>query len=141
MTMARRPLPHYSSLITRHSQRGQAAVELAFALPVLCFVVFGVLDLGRAFSYHVMLANAAREAARYCALHPGDTAGTRARALAELDGKVPVNTASTTCGAVGAGNPVTVTVSAVFSPVTPLISSFAGSALTITAPATMVAFR
>lgn len=123
------------------AERGQAAVELALALPVLVFVVLGVLDLGRVFSYHVMLANAAREAARFCALHPGDTAGTRARALAELDGKLPTNTANTICAAVSPGDPITVTVTAVFTPVTPLISSFAGSVLTITAPATMVAFK
>ena len=52
--------------------RGQNLVEFALVLPFLMLVVFGVLDLGRAFWASVTVANLAREGARYATVHPGD---------------------------------------------------------------------
>ncbi len=53
------------------SKRGQNLVELALLLPILLIIVIGILDLGRSFYYYVAITNAAREGARYAAVHPG----------------------------------------------------------------------
>jgi Flp pilus assembly protein TadG len=44
---------------------GQGLVEFALVLPVLLFIVIGVLDIGRAFFVKVVLENSAREGAYY----------------------------------------------------------------------------
>lgn len=44
--------------------RGQGLLEFALLLPVLILVVFGVLDLGRAFFAQIAITNAARVGAR-----------------------------------------------------------------------------
>ena len=46
-------------------RRGQSLVEFAIVLPLLMLIVFGVLDLGRAFFALVTITNAAREGARF----------------------------------------------------------------------------
>src|SRR5688500_18464229 len=89
---------------------GQALVEAALTLPLLLLFLLGAADLGRAFTAYAAIANAAREGARYCALHPGDAAGTRARVSAELDGLVAVDTGVTTCATAARGAEVTVRV-------------------------------
>jgi len=49
----------------RQSERGDSLVELALILPVLLLILIAILDLGRAvYAYHVV-ANCAREGARY----------------------------------------------------------------------------
>jgi Flp pilus assembly protein TadG len=45
-------------------QSGQAVVELAITLTLLLFILFGTLDLGRAFFGYISIVNAAREGAR-----------------------------------------------------------------------------
>lgn len=46
-------------------------VEFAICLPLLSILASGVMDLGRVFVLHESLQNAAREAAVYAAVHPG----------------------------------------------------------------------
>lgn len=49
-------------------QRGDGLVEFALVLPVLLLLIFGILDGGRAvYAYHVV-ANSAREGARYASV-------------------------------------------------------------------------
>jgi len=48
----------------RTGPRGQGLLEFALILPVLILVVFGVLDLGRAFFAQIAITNAARVGAR-----------------------------------------------------------------------------
>lgn len=49
----------------RQSERGDSLVELALILPVLLLILMAILDFGRAvYAYHVV-ANCAREGARY----------------------------------------------------------------------------
>jgi Flp pilus assembly protein TadG len=55
----------------RPDQRGAALVEFALCLPVLTILVFGVIDVGRAYVLLESLQNAAHEAAAYAAVHPG----------------------------------------------------------------------
>ncbi len=51
--------------IEHRRQRGDSLVELALVLPVLLLILMSILDFGRAvYTYHVV-ANCAREGARY----------------------------------------------------------------------------
>jgi hypothetical protein len=52
----------------RNRRRGQSLVEFAILLPLLILIVFGVLDLGRAFFALITITNAAREGARFAVL-------------------------------------------------------------------------
>jgi Flp pilus assembly protein TadG len=94
------------------NRRGQGLVEVALALPLLLLLLAGVLDLAHAFSVAGILANAAREGARYGATHPTETDTIKTRVVEEAAGApltittddVQVNTdAGTTTG-----NPITV---------------------------------
>lgn len=53
----------------KKSQAGQAMVEMALVLPILLILVGGILDFGWLFYNKVALNNAAREGARYAAIH------------------------------------------------------------------------
>jgi hypothetical protein len=105
----------------RAGQSGQALVELALILPVLALILLGIVDFGRVFYTYGALANAAREGARYCALHPADTEGTRTRVRDELEARVSPVLAATVCANPPRGTPVTVAAAAIFDPVTPLV--------------------
>ena len=54
---------------TRHSERGTAMAEFAFASFLALSVMFGILEFGRAlFDYH-LVANAARIGSRFAIVH------------------------------------------------------------------------
>lgn len=53
----------------RHQTRGQALVEFALVAPLLFLVIGGIITLGIGVFYQQQLTNAAREAARYAAIH------------------------------------------------------------------------
>jgi Flp pilus assembly protein TadG len=53
-------------------ERGAVAVEFALVLPVFLMLVLGIFEFGRAFNIQVSLSEAARESARYTAVHYAD---------------------------------------------------------------------
>jgi len=150
----------------RRAERGQSAVELALLLPVLAAMVFGIVDLGRAFYFNSALANAAREGARYCAIFdtipPGQkldanrTTATKMRINQELgqatltandlvSGMGTVKTSQVTCDNPASLEPVLVRLNADFRLVTPLSvltgqfsGSLSGTTLPIQVSATMM---
>ena len=65
--------------------RGQSLVEMAVALPLILILMAGVLDLAHAYSLAGILANGAREGARYGANHATD-ADVEARVVQEAAG-------------------------------------------------------
>ena len=65
----------------RRKSRGQALVELAITLPILMVLVFGMLEMGRGYSFGVATSDAARDAARYVA---GKTSTTNGPGLAAM---------------------------------------------------------
>ena len=77
---------HKPPLRRSDRQSGQEAVEFAILLPVLILIVFGVLDLGRAFHAAIVITNAARVGARYAMEYPSDTAGIKAATQSEAEG-------------------------------------------------------
>lgn len=76
----------HSALTSKQKQRGQELVEFAIVLPLLLLILFGAIDLGRAFHAAITIANAAREGARYIALHPDEIANGRYQAVLEAQG-------------------------------------------------------
>lgn len=56
-----------------HFDRGAAAVEMALVLPLLLFLLMGIIDFGRAYNAQIQLSAAAREGVRLASLNPGLT--------------------------------------------------------------------
>jgi hypothetical protein len=128
--------------LARRATRGQSMVELALILPLLALLTMLIVDFGRIFFVHEAIANAAREGARYCALHPGDTIGVQTRVSGE-DGAGVAGATSSGCTNPGGGQPVTVTVQATFTPVTPMICALVCdgvTTMTVSASSTMAAW-
>ncbi len=95
----------------REKQFGQSVVELALMLPLLILILVGVLDLARIYQAQVTITNAAREGARYAAIHPSSASAVQTRTAQEAStgGISPVTVTLLGLGQ-GAGTPVTVTV-------------------------------
>ena len=75
-------------------RRGQSLVEMAVALPLLLLLVAGALDLAHVYSVASIVANAAREGARYGATQPNDSSGIQDRVVQEAAGAPLTLTAS-----------------------------------------------
>lgn len=60
----------------RSRERGQALLEFALILPIFVVAILGLIDVGRAIWANNAVANAAREAARYAAVHGGSATNT-----------------------------------------------------------------
>jgi Flp pilus assembly protein TadG len=55
---------------------GVAVIEFALVAPLLLILVFGIIDLGRAYSTLNQIAASAREGARFAAVLPNPTSGS-----------------------------------------------------------------
>jgi Flp pilus assembly protein TadG len=93
--------------------RGAVAVEMAFVLPVLLFLLMGMIDFGRAYNAQIQLSQAAREGVRLASLNAtantadanyGDTAiSTRVTSAAgglptfAVSCAAPTSTSSSVC--------------------------------------------
>jgi Flp pilus assembly protein TadG len=100
---------------SKENERGAAAVELAVILPLLLLILFGIMEFGRAYNVQVSLTQAAREGARYAAVHYQDggldVAGTALASAPALDGLgVTVSDNASSC-APGSNVEVTTSVS------------------------------
>ncbi len=98
--------------------RGAAAVEFALVLPILVLIICGVVDFGRAYNANLTLTHAAREGARVWALGGTGEETTTAATNAAV-GLTVTSVATTACTF---GSATTVTVTADFSYITPLIA-------------------
>lgn len=81
----------------RMDTKGQGLLEFALVLPLLVIIMFGLLDLGRAFFTIIVISNASREGARYLTQNPDDNIpdpygntfyGTKQAAIAEAQGSI-----------------------------------------------------
>ncbi|MCI0346780.1 MAG: pilus assembly protein [Chloroflexi bacterium] len=57
-------------------ERGQGLLEFALILPIFIVAMLGMIDVGRAIWANNAVANAAREAARFAAVHGGSKSNT-----------------------------------------------------------------
>lgn len=75
MTARRTPPPATRSRGRREPARraGQAMVEFALIAPLFFFLLFSIIEFGRAVYYIQMLNNAAREGARYAIVHGAES--------------------------------------------------------------------
>jgi Flp pilus assembly protein TadG len=64
--------------VLRRRESGQTLVEFALVLPVLCMVLFGIIQFGITFNAYITLTNATRAGARQGAISRGmaDPAGS-----------------------------------------------------------------
>ncbi len=120
--------------LRRTSDRGQSTVEFALSVIVFVTMLCGVFDLGRGVYENNALSEAARELARTTSVHPGSPLGSSAetgQTLATQRGLVMgMGTPTYSCvdidgsavaGTCRPGDWVRVTVSASYSPATPLL--------------------
>jgi Flp pilus assembly protein TadG len=109
----------------KRNERGQSLTEMALVLPVLLFVLAGVLDVGRLYYVTVAITDAAAEGASYAAIAPRDMAGIVQRAQSSSGGLVQIESGrvSVDCPSTAAGSTVTVTVNYSFTVATPLINA------------------
>jgi hypothetical protein len=56
-------------------EAGQAVVEFALVLPLLCALVFALIDFGKAVYYYIELTHVANEGARIAAVNPASLPG------------------------------------------------------------------
>jgi len=94
----------------------QSLVEFALILPILLFLILGVMDFGRMFYTKMVLTNAAREGANYLAYYPEDANNGYADTLAAINDETNSSTVQvgpadvTFTGCCTRGEPVEVTV-------------------------------
>lgn len=118
--------------------RGQALVEFALVVPVLLLLVLGIMEFGMVIHEYMVVTGAAREGARIAALGGNDTAVETAVKDAAVnfdkaDIRVTVSPSPTRIQ----GEPVTVTVTYPFKPVTPLIGAVFSAGYNINGAAVM----
>lgn len=124
-------------------------------MPVLAMIVFGVLDLGRAYRMQIQLDAAAREGARHAQLYPNevdcaagfDIVGAVIEAEPSLEtapgysitvlgedasGELTVPVTGCTGTAVEAGERVRIRVQAEYGILTPMVGAILGNALVLT---------
>ena len=107
-----------------HAQRGSNLVEMALILPLLALLLFGVVDIGRAFYTHITITNASREGARRASRLPDQDAAIKQAVRQEAANNnidLGEDTATITIGRIGeasdwhGGDPITVTVEYTFT--------------------------
>jgi len=77
------------------SGRGQAMLEFALVLPILLFLVMGIIEFGRIFSAYLTITELAREGARYGVVGNTDASiktliKNRATAITLTDGDITI---------------------------------------------------
>lgn len=98
--------------VSERSQRdrGAAAVEFAFILPILLLILGGIVDFGRAMYTQSILTNAAREGARVAVIgEPTANVVLRAKAAVPTGMRDDVNIPPPSQACPGAEDHVTVT--------------------------------
>jgi hypothetical protein len=121
--------------------RGQSIVEYALGLSISMYLIMGVVDFGRAFYAYNVIANTAREGARYGAV----SGRTNSQIIAWATGRAYLSNLTVTVVDPGTSgdtawtDPVVVQVSHTFTPITPLIAQICcgGGSLTLTARSSM----
>lgn len=125
--------------LTRHADKrdrsaGQALVEFALSLIVFLMILMAVVDMGRAIYMYNGVSQAAREIARVTSVHPGLVLGNDPAITAVINTQkalipslgdptfscvdIAGSPMATSCVA---GDQVKVTISAPWSPITPLL--------------------
>lgn len=116
--------------------RGAVAVEMALVLPVLIFLLLGIMEFGRAFNVQVTLTNAARESVRVMSISKEQAAArssgiTAAQALhpALVDSNIAISVpGASAANPCPTGNTATVTITYTLSTLTRIAGPFSMTA-------------
>jgi Flp pilus assembly protein TadG len=120
---------------TRREDGGQATVELALVLPLVALVLLLVLQVGLVVRDRLLVAHAAREAARAAAV-TDDGRGSAARRAAERAGSLDDGRLEVTVADGGTGDTVTATARYVSATDVPIVGLLLPD-VTLEADATM----
>lgn len=99
----------------KHSERGNAVIELALVTPVIFLVLFGAMDFARVFAAVEILTGAARSAAQNAIYQPGaagDESGNIAAGRSDTQGMSGITITSNcmmTCTSGGVLSPCSTT--------------------------------
>ncbi|MGO4493743.1 TadE/TadG family type IV pilus assembly protein [Arthrobacter sp. 2YAF22_2] len=99
----------------KSKELGAVAVEFALILPIFLALILGIVEYGRAFGIQVSMAEGAREAARYSAIHYADAGYTNAVAQQKAIDAAPIASlklADVTINSCAPGSDSVVTISA-----------------------------
>jgi hypothetical protein len=123
--------------LRRHGDRGQALVEFSLSIVIFLVLMMAIVDLGRGIYMFNGVSQAAREIARVASVHPGTTFGGAeiTAVVSTQKGLIPsLGNPTFACvnidggpgldplyGYCPSGAQVTVSISAPYSPVTPLM--------------------
>lgn len=123
--------------LRRTRERGQALVEFSLSIVIFLVLMMAIVDLGRGIYMFNGVAQAAREIARVASVHPGTTFGSPelTAVINTQKGLVPnLGNPTYACVAIdggpgldpvygncASGSQVTVTISAPYTPVTPIM--------------------
>jgi Flp pilus assembly protein TadG len=133
-------------------QRAQSLVELAFVLPVLLILVFGIVDFGMGLHSWIVLTNSTREGARLGVVHapssgalhcsPLPTAGSIERKVCDTAANLkPANVTITVTnadpGVTKSGQALTVKVDYKYDLITPFAAFLQLSSLTLSSTVQM----
>ena len=121
------------------SEKGQAMVEFALVLPILLLILCGIIDFSWVLGNQLMANNAAREAARYTAIHyyNSNTDNDETQA-AEIVAQRAPTLASPTVALSVSGGAATVNISSNVNILTPIIAKlFPGGKYLVRAECTM----
>jgi Flp pilus assembly protein TadG len=100
------------------NERGQTMVEFALVVPILCVVLFGILQFGALYNDYVTLTDAARVGARRAAvsrLTPNPSAAAEAATRGAAAGLTPSELQVAVSSTWKQGDPVTVKASYPYS--------------------------
>lgn len=126
--------------IGRHGDGGQAIIEFALVMPILALIIVGIFDLGSGVFANNMIENAARAGARAAVIKLNNDAAIRqhVRAVAPTlnlpDSQITISPSPTRTF----DEPVTVTVTYTYKPITPFIGQILPSGIKLSAKSTMI---
>ena len=128
-----------ATLRHRRASRAQALAEFAISLPILLLIVGMTVDFGRVYYFDLSIRDASFAAARYAGMNPFDDPGIKSAAVnAAPPGVLTVTDVTITTplvtgcdGSRVSGCPMKISVSYVFSPITPIITALTGTGITL----------
>ncbi len=123
-----------------NKEDGQAMVEFALVLPILIFLIAGIIDFGWIFGNQLLADNACREASRYNAIHYNVDQMTIANATVKAE-EIIENRAPTlkenNVNVSKSNENITVYLESDIFVITPFLSAIVGDTFTIESTCTM----
>ena len=129
-----------------NSERAQSLVEFAISLLLILMILTGAVELSLALFEYVTIRDAAQEGALFASVNPKDTVNIQARVIdaandgvALTAGNITITSNGNYCeGLTPSGTPITITVriSRPHQIIMPLVGSFIGQQLNLSARAT-----